>query len=121
MLECHRVTCIHFIRARGAFSHGRDAAFSSHSLVKDSDVLPLVLSREPESARGIKGCEGRDAVLIPKSLLLLKSFVSRGCHGVLKLLCLLLVCYYIYRVLYTGEELLRRACVVFERIREDRM
>lgn len=120
MLECHRVTCIHFIRARGALSHGRDA-FSSHSLVKDSDVLPLVLSREPESARGIKGCEGRDAVLIPKSLLLLKSFVSRGCHGVLKLLCLLLVCYYIYRVLYTGEELLRRACVVYERIKEDRM
>lgn len=52
MLECHRVTCIHFIRARGALSHGRDAAFSSHSLVKDSDVLPAgALERTRECSR----------------------------------------------------------------------
>lgn len=80
-------------RAGRAFPRSRDS-FSSRPLAKEIRRFRRY-SRENPDAQGIKGYEERAAVLIPKSLLLLKSFGPRGCHGVLKLLCLLLMCYYI--------------------------
>jgi len=77
--------------------------FLPFSRKRDSEVPKC--SWENPDAQGIKGYEERAAVLIPKSLLLLKSFGPWGCHGILKLLCLLQRCYYIpgvceWRIIY---------------------